>query len=389
MSKLAGLAGGPGLAVTATAVIVIGGGLGLYALGFLSQSDVPDHEPPVVSTAEPQAEKDQTTQAKPDPVTPDLLQLPQISNFRLAPDGALLVAGTASAGWDVAILLDGAELTRVPTDPSGDFVAFHDIAPSSEPRILTVNTYAPEGGTILESKDEIIVAPMAAPVEMAKSPDPALLDVDQKAPDADTDETAEFDAAQSQAPDAKQESAPSQAVLLSNAEGVEVLQPAVSNDSSPEVMTSVALDAITYAEDGDVQLAGRAQGQGFVRIYLDNSAITTSRIAKDGGWRTDLPSVDTGVYTLRIDEVGADGQVTSRVETPFKREAQEVVTTQGDGGQSVRAVTVQPGSTLWAISRRNYGEGTMYVRIFEANKDRIRDPDLIYPGQVFTVPNGG
>ena len=389
MSKLAGLAGGPGLAITATAVIVIGGGLGLYALGVLSQDDVPDQEQPVVSIAEPQAETDQIVQTETNPATPDLPQAPKISNFRLAPDGALLVAGKASAGWEVAILLDGAELTRVPTDPSGDFVAFHDISPSSEPRILTVNTYAPEGGTILKSRDEIIVAPMAAAIEMAKSPDPAILDIDQTPPDADIGETAELDAAQSQAPDIKQESAPSQAVLLSNAEGVEVLQPAVSKDSNPEVMTSVALDAITYAEDGGVQLAGRAQGEGFVRIYLDNSAITTSRITEDGSWRTDLPSVDTGVYTLRIDEVGADGQVTSRVETPFKREAQEVIATQDDLGQSVRAVTVQPGSTLWAISRRNYGEGMMYVRIFEANKDRIRDPDLIYPGQVFTVPNGG
>ena len=50
------------------------------------------------------------------------------------------------------------------------------------------------------------------------------------------------------------------------------------------------------------------------------------------------------------------------------------------------AQTVQPGSTLWAIARDRYGEGEMYVRVFEANKDKIRDPDLIYPGQIFTVP---
>ncbi|MEL7206413.1 MAG: LysM peptidoglycan-binding domain-containing protein, partial [Pseudomonadota bacterium] len=52
----------------------------------------------------------------------------------------------------------------------------------------------------------------------------------------------------------------------------------------------------------------------------------------------------------------------------------------------VRAITVQAGNTLWAISRERYGEGTAYVRIFEANRDRIRDPDLIFPGQVFRVP---
>ena len=48
--------------------------------------------------------------------------------------------------------------------------------------------------------------------------------------------------------------------------------------------------------------------------------------------------------------------------------------------------TVQPGNTLWAIARERYGEGIMYVMVFEANRDRIRNPDLIYPGQVFVLP---
>ncbi|MEN8660411.1 MAG: LysM peptidoglycan-binding domain-containing protein, partial [Marivita sp.] len=50
-------------------------------------------------------------------------------------------------------------------------------------------------------------------------------------------------------------------------------------------------------------------------------------------------------------------------------------------------VTVQPGNTLWAIARDRYGEGPAYVKVFEANRDRIRDPDLIYPGQVFSIPD--
>lgn len=49
-------------------------------------------------------------------------------------------------------------------------------------------------------------------------------------------------------------------------------------------------------------------------------------------------------------------------------------------------VTVQPGNTLWGIASDRYGQGVLYVRLFEANRDRIRDPDLIYPGQVFTLP---
>ena len=49
-------------------------------------------------------------------------------------------------------------------------------------------------------------------------------------------------------------------------------------------------------------------------------------------------------------------------------------------------VTVQPGFTLWGIAQERYGDGVMYVQVFEANKDKIKDPNLIYPGQVFSVP---
>ena len=49
-------------------------------------------------------------------------------------------------------------------------------------------------------------------------------------------------------------------------------------------------------------------------------------------------------------------------------------------------VTVQPGFTLWGIAQENFGDGVLYVQLFEANRDKIRDPDLIYPGQVFTIP---
>ncbi|MFN3577786.1 MAG: LysM peptidoglycan-binding domain-containing protein, partial [Tabrizicola sp.] len=49
-------------------------------------------------------------------------------------------------------------------------------------------------------------------------------------------------------------------------------------------------------------------------------------------------------------------------------------------------VTVQPGFTLWGIAQERYGNGVLYVQVFEANRDKIKDPDLIYPGQVFSVP---
>jgi nucleoid-associated protein YgaU len=101
-----------------------------------------------------------------------------------------------------------------------------------------------------------------------------------------------------------------------------------------------------------------------------------------------VPDITPGIYTLRVDEIDAAGRVSSRVETPFKREAIAVLeeaSAQAEG--PITAVTVQRGDTLWAIARDRYGEGPLFVRVFEANRDAIRDPDLIYPGQVFDLPD--
>ncbi|MEM9788730.1 MAG: LysM peptidoglycan-binding domain-containing protein, partial [Pseudomonadota bacterium] len=176
-------------------------------------------------------------------------------------------------------------------------------------------------------------------------------------------------------------------VLEADADGVRVAQTAP--DLTPP---NIALDAITYDPDGDVQLAGRATGDGAVQVYIDNQPVTASPVQEGGDWRVDLPEIDTGVYTLRIDEVDSAGEVVSRLETPFRREeAADVAAVLAEEtsaeGFEVAVKTVQPGATLWAIAEENLGSGILYVEVFEANADLIRDPDLIYPGQIFRIPD--
>lgn len=48
--------------------------------------------------------------------------------------------------------------------------------------------------------------------------------------------------------------------------------------------------------------------------------------------------------------------------------------------------TVQKGDTLWAIAKKYYGDGAKYTKIYEANKDKVSNPNLIYAGQVLTIP---
>ncbi|WP_412504744.1 LysM peptidoglycan-binding domain-containing protein [Roseovarius sp. SYSU LYC5161] len=247
---------------------------------------------------------------------------------------------------------------------------------------------APRDGASLADDTEAGVPAVTDVTTTEVEPEKAPPQAETTAPDLSPSAAPET-AAAPVTPDASQPAQPrTQAVLLSDESGVRVLQAPDGAGQAPDVMSSVALDAITYNAAGEVQLSGRAAGGGFVRVYLDNAPVTMARIDADGNWRSDLPEVDTGVYTLRIDEVDAAGNVTSRVETPFKREDADTLARAGAelGQRKVAAVTVQPGNTLWGISRRNYGEGILYVRIFEANRERIRDPDLIYPGQVFTIP---
>ena len=180
------------------------------------------------------------------------------------------------------------------------------------------------------------------------------------------------------------QTAPDQVALLkSTPDGVELF-----SGSAPKPTKQIALDTITYSQQGEVSLAGRAQTEGTsVQVYLDNAAVSTLPVDAEGRWRGDLEDVNAGIYTLRVDELNQTGEVISRVETPFKRESPEVLaraTANYDG--PIKAVTVQEGATLWAIARDRYGDPTLYVRVVEANRDSIRDPDLIYPGQVFTLP---
>lgn len=47
---------------------------------------------------------------------------------------------------------------------------------------------------------------------------------------------------------------------------------------------------------------------------------------------------------------------------------------------------VQQGDTLWAIAKKYYGDGKQYAKIVNANKDKIKNPNLIYPGQKLVIP---
>ncbi|MDR9427555.1 MAG: LysM peptidoglycan-binding domain-containing protein [Salibaculum sp.] len=331
--------------------------------GPLQDADAPDAEAPGIQTAPAEA----PAQAARAGDAPDAA----------TPDSAAGVSGDAHDPAPVSDRArDGAEEAQYPA-PTAPVEVADMAAPEGESRP------APSTGGAEATPPE--AAPQEAPVTAAPAPGVA-----STPPAAPEDPAPAPDAPDAAAPAEDRPTAPGPVLALGQ-DGARVMQPNLPDGTPPEVMDSVALDTITYDPEGDVVLSGRADNPGFVRVYLDNQPVGTLTVEEDGSWRTDLPQVDTGVYTLRIDEVDPSGEVVSRIESPFRREdpeqvAEAMAEETADPDFAVATRTVQPGNTLWAFAEDRYGAGILYVEVFEANRDRIRDPDLIYPGQVFTLP---
>ena len=368
----------------------------------------PAAQPSAQTATAPQDTKAAAT-VPPAPQTPDPAASPATPSFdevRREGDGMTVIAGRAAPGARVSVISNGAEVASAQADRSGKFATLAILPPDGSGKILSLSADAETGP--VASVEEVILAPITAPavaqVALAAPADVSIGATSEATPDDTAPETASAPVAEPrrEAPD---DSAPEMtevaavapqpdpappsadtpvALLKSDADGVELLP-----GTAPEVTDRIALDTITYSDEGEVRLAGRAQAQASsVRVYLDNRSVGALEVDPQGRWRGDIEDIQTGIYTLRVDELDQGGDVISRVETPFKRESPEVLaraTADNDG--PIKAVTVQEGATLWAIARERYGDPTLYVRVFAANRSSIRDPDLIYPGQVFDLPD--
>ena len=271
---------------------------------------------------------------------------PSFDIVRVDPSGSTVMAGRAAPLTDVEIKVGDEVIDRVTTTAGGEWVSTPiEPLPTGDQQLSL--TAKPEGEDDVESSQVVVVS----------------------IPEPDT------------------ENPPSQpvAVILDKDEGGEgrVLQ-------APDKLQSagdgrLALRVVDYDEEGAIRLSGEAPPGAPVRIYIDNEPAALVIGSSKGEWITSLDrELPAGDYTLRLDQLDTKGQAAARLETPLTR----VATPPTEGQAKVDYVVVQPGNSLWRIARRLSGDGFNYVYIFEANQAQIKDPDVIYPGQVFEVPTG-
>ncbi|MEM1379658.1 MAG: LysM peptidoglycan-binding domain-containing protein [Pseudomonadota bacterium] len=258
---------------------------------------------------------------------------PTFDIVRVTRDGFATVAGRGAPGAQMELLANGISIVTEPVGPDGSFAANVDTPLSTGPVELTLRQTT-EDGLVIVGEETVIVyvpeKPNQGPVVLRTTPGGTT----------------------------------------------EVLQRAEPLDPALGPLT---IETIDYDREGNVILAGRAEPGSVVQIFASGQPLAETQADGNGVWSV-TGTLQPGRYTLQIVQLGADGRPAYAIEVPFEQANQDDIVFR-DGN-----VIVQPGNNLWVIARRAYGDGFQYTVIYEANEDQIRDPDLIYPGQIFRVP---
>ncbi len=268
---------------------------------------------------------------------------PSFDVVRVEPNGNAVIAGRAAPGARVTVAANGRKLGSARANSAGQFVILPDrnLAPGTQK--LTLSARGP-AGAVTTSKVPVVVA-IAPPSAAARRPGPGPL-----------------------------------AVLTPPGGPTKVLQAPGAPPAGPGAR--IALSSVHYGNSGELRLAGTAPPGRTVRVYVDNAPVGDVTAGADGRWTlTPTAPVAPGAHRLRLDQLDAGGHVTARVELPFERAEPPA------HGLAAGQVVVQPGDNLWEIARATYGHGIRYTVIYAANRAQIRNPNLIYPGQMFTLPN--
>ena len=290
--------------------------------------------------------------AEADPVpetgSQDALTFPRFDIVRVDRNGFAVIAGTGEAGAAIEVLANGEVIDTVTVGPDGAWASQVDTPLAAGPVELTLR--------------QTVAAPDGAPYDPVLSEDTIVVYVPE-------------------GPEAGGEAAP---IVLRTMPGgaTELLQRTGGRAGGrADALGPLGIETIDYDASNAVIFAGTATPGARVQLTLDGVPVGAPTTADETGRWEVSAEVPPGRYVLRAAQYGEDGRVAYAVQVPFERPRDERIVRSGDA-----SVIVQPGNSLWVISRAVYGEGRQYTIIFAANMDEIEDPDLIYPGQVIEVP---
>jgi len=311
------------------------------ALNFvLNPSDEARTRPPATEQTAPATKSTDTANSS---------DAPSFDIVRVNPQGNTVIAGRAKPGAKVEIYEGDTKIGEVEADRRGEWVFVPDQPLSPGSRRLSLVMKLPDGTSVPATSDVVIVVPEPGQDVGSGPSQPLAMRVPKEGQPG----------------------------------SVEILQKPGETPPTPGVPGQIALavDAVDYDSKGKLDIVGKASPGGLIQLYLDNDFLGRAQADSHGAWalKPEKTAPD-GNHTLRADQVDPTGKVTARVEVRFARSVPLANIPPGS------LVVVKEGNSLWRIARNTYGSGFRYTQIFEANKEQIRDADLIFPGQVFKLP---
>ncbi|HTR85385.1 MAG TPA: LysM peptidoglycan-binding domain-containing protein [Reyranella sp.] len=339
---------------TVLTLVAVGAAVIAIALGIawqrklLDQAVIDHAAKPVAQPAAPTAPPAAPEAAKPEPPKPAnppaaAVMAPSFDVARIDQSGRAVIAGRAAPGSKIVLLDGGKEIAHGEADARGEWVLLAQEPPLSPGTHELRVVQHVEGHAPVTSEQVVVANVPQPPASGGTSSDQTL-------------------------------------VVIAPSSGAATLVQPPSKEGVPK-SNDLSLSTLDYDEHGHVTVSGLASAGAAVRAYVDDKLAGEGSSGADGHWRiSPADPVEVGKHKLRLDRLGKDGKPTARLEVPFERLPSLDVS--GDN----RRLHVVKGDNLWNIARAHYGEGLQYTVIYNANKNQIRDPDLIYPGQVFSLP---
>lgn len=373
---------------------------------------------------------------------PETATAPSFDIVRIEQDGSAVLAGRAAPGATVTALLNGEALGEAVANERGEWVIVPDASIKPGAHEVTLSQAGPDGAVVASDQSVALTVPDQPGTQplivLSEAAKPSR--VLQK-PEAETAAAEESKPAEAEEKVAAVE--PSQPAASSEPSATEPApQPVTEQQAAPEPAPAVTesrsltVDVVDYDAEGRTTFSGKAAPGSRVRVYVSGRFTGEASADAGGSWSiTPTREIEAGTHALRADLIAPDGKVGERIELPFLRESpdriaslqtqrageapaaeeqapQQPATGEAGAAQQQQAaaepkqeeaaepaeqaaaqqpqgpgrVVIQPGNNLWQISRVIYGQGIQYTVIYEANKDQIRDPDLIYPGQILDTP---
>lgn len=350
----------------ALVVLCAVGGLAVWLRGW-APAPAPSYHPVSGSQvpASAPAMRDAGAATAPQPLQP-APAAPSFDVVRVGPSGSAVLAGRAAPGAEVVVRDGEQEVGRTRADARGEWVLLPGAPLRPGGRELTLSSRDPAGAETRGDAPVLLVVPEHQPALSASRP--AVADAAPSTP------------------------VPPIALLVPPSGAPLLLQgppatPDLSGAQPAQPGAVVAppgrlnMDVVDYTDGGGIRFSGTAPPGAPVRVYVDNAPAGDAVADAQGRWTmTPREAMATGVHRLRVDQITRQGRVQARVELPFQRAVLP------EGAIPEGRVVVQPGQNLWRLARKAYGTGFRYTVIYQANKEQIRDPNRIYPGQAFDLP---